>query len=164
MQMTLHFILFNKTKNQFVLEGGTIVPSAEEHVVLGITIDSRLTFYSHLKKLCKKVANKLNALTKIAPYLSYNQRRLIHSSLFTGQLNYCPLIWTFRSRQTNHLINKLQESTLRVIYNDYDSSFSEFLEMSNESTLHIKNVKVLMTEIYKFVNDLSPLVMNGIFQ
>ena len=36
--------------------------------------------------------------------------------------------------------------------------------MSNESTLHIKNLKVLMTEIYKFVNDLSPLVMNDIFQ
>ena len=39
----------NTTKNEFVLEDGTIVPSAKEYVVLGITIDSRLTFYSHLK-------------------------------------------------------------------------------------------------------------------
>ena len=62
----------NITKNEFVLEDDTIVPSAEEHVVLEITIDSRLTFYSHLKQLCKKVANKLNVLTRIAPYLSYN--------------------------------------------------------------------------------------------
>ena len=36
--------------------------------------------------------------------------------------------------------------------------------MSNESTIHIKNSKVLMTEIYKFLNDLSPPVMNEIFQ
>ena len=57
-------------------EDGTMVPSAEEHLVLGITIDSRLTIFSHLKQLQKKVANKL-ALTRIAPYLSYNQRRLI---------------------------------------------------------------------------------------
>ena len=28
--------------------------------------------------------------------------------------------------------------------------------MSNESTTHIKNIKVVMTEIYKFLNDLSP--------
>ena len=82
----------SSTKNEFVLENGTIVPSAEEHVVFGITIDYRLTFYSHLKQLCKKVANKLNALTRIAP-LSCIQSRLMYSSFVTGQLNYCPFIW-----------------------------------------------------------------------
>ena len=50
----------NTTKNEFVLEDGTIAPSAEEHVVLGITIDSHLTFYSHLRQLCAKVTNKVN--------------------------------------------------------------------------------------------------------
>ena len=100
------------------------LPSAKKHIVLGITIDSRLTFYSHLKQLWKKVANKPNALTRISPYLSYNQRRLIYISFFTGQLSYCPLTWTFCSRQSNHLINKLQEWALRVTYNYHDSSFS----------------------------------------
>ena len=50
-------------KNELVLEDSTIAPSAEEHVVLGITSNSCWTFYSHLKQLCKKVANKLNVLT-----------------------------------------------------------------------------------------------------
>ena len=72
----------NTTKSEFVLEDGTIDPSAEEYVVLGTIIDSRLTFYSHLKQLCKKVANKVNVLTRIAQYLSYSQRRLIYSSFF----------------------------------------------------------------------------------
>ena len=35
--------------------------------------------------------------------------------------------------------------------------------MSNESTIHIKNIKVLMTEMYKFLNDLSPPTMNDIY-
>ena len=51
-----------------------------EETFLRKTIDSRLTFYSHLKQLCNKVANKLNTLTNITPYLSHNQRRLICSS------------------------------------------------------------------------------------
>ena len=80
----------NTTKNEFVLEDGAIAPSVEEHVVLEITIDSRLALYSHLTQFCKRVANKLNALTRIDPYFSYNQRRLIYSSFFTGQLSYCP--------------------------------------------------------------------------
>ena len=36
--------------------------------------------------------------------------------------------------------------------------------MSNESTIHLKNINVLMTEIYNFLNDLSPPTMNDIFQ
>ena len=35
----------NTTKNEFVLEDGTTTLSAEEHAILGITLDSRLTFY-----------------------------------------------------------------------------------------------------------------------
>ena len=136
---TCYYMTFclNAAKNEFALEHGTIVPSAEEHVVLGITIDSNLTFYCHLKQLCKKVANELKGSTRIAPYLGYSQRRLICSSFFTGQLSYCPLIWTFCSRQSNYLMNKLQEWAVTVTYNDYDSSFSELLEMSNESTIHL---------------------------
>ena len=65
-KMLLHDFWFAYHKNEFVLEDETIVPFAEEHVVLGITIDSRMIFYSHLKHLCKKVANKLNALTRMA--------------------------------------------------------------------------------------------------
>ena len=56
----------------------------------------------------------------------------------SGQLSYCPLIWTFSSRQSNYLINKPQEQALRVTYNDCGSSFFELLEMSNESTIPIK--------------------------
>ena len=35
----------NTTKNEFVLEDGTIVSSAEDHLVLGITINSPLTIF-----------------------------------------------------------------------------------------------------------------------
>ena len=36
--------------------------------------------------------------------------------------------------------------------------------MPNESTIHIKNIKVLTTEIYKFLNDLSSPIIIDIFQ
>ena len=62
--------------NDLLLEDGTTIQSAEEHVVLGITIDSHLSFHSHLKQLCKKVANKLNALTRIAPHLIKTKKSL----------------------------------------------------------------------------------------
>ena len=102
----------NPDKSDLILEDNTKIPSAEEYVILGVTIDDRPTFYNHLKNLCKKIASKLDALTRIAPYLNHNQIRLIYNSFYKGQLSYCPLIWTFCFRGSNHLINKLQERAL----------------------------------------------------
>ena len=149
-------VLILTKKSDLILEDSTKIPSAEEYAILGLTIDNRLTFNNHLKNLCKNIANKLNTLKRIAPYLDHNQIRLIYNSFFKGQLSYCPLIWTFCSRQSDHLINKLQEQALRIAYCDFNSSFSELLEMANESTIHIRNLKCLLTEVYKFLNGLSP--------
>ena len=44
-----------------------------------------------------------------------------------------------------------------------DSSFSELLEKCNESTIHIKNKKVLLTERYDLLKNLSIPILNNIF-
>ena len=102
--------------------------------------------------------------SRIIPYLDKKQINLLYNSFFKVQLSYCPLIWTFCSRRSNNLINKLQERALRVVHNDYDSSCNELLEIANENTIHTKNIHILMTEIYKFLNGLSPPIMSEIFK
>ena len=138
---------FKIQNKQFILQDRIKIPLTLEHEVLQTTINTDLSFYSHLKQLLKKVANKLHALTRIVPYLDKRQINLLYNSSFKGQLSYCPLIWTFCSRSSNNLINKLQKRVLRVVYNDYDSSFIELLDMTNENTIHIENVHILMTNL-----------------
>ena len=75
-----------------IFEERTKIPLTLEHEVLGIMIDTNLNFYSHLKQLCKKDANKFNALTRIIPYLDKKQINLLYNSFFKGPLSYCPLI------------------------------------------------------------------------
>ena len=41
----------NPDKISIIFEDSTKIPSAEEYVILGVTIDHRLTFYNHLKNL-----------------------------------------------------------------------------------------------------------------
>ena len=65
-----YYMTLGSITTEFAVEDGAI---AEEHVVLGITIDSRLSFYSNFKQLWKTVVNKLNALTRIPPFLRHNQ-------------------------------------------------------------------------------------------
>ena len=58
----------NPEKSDLILENSTKILSPEEYVVLGVTTDNWLTFYNYLKNVCKKIANRLKALTRIAPY------------------------------------------------------------------------------------------------
>ena len=41
-------------KSDLILEDSTKIPSAEEYIVLRVTINNMLAFYKHLKNLCKK--------------------------------------------------------------------------------------------------------------
>ena len=102
--------LGSKSKmNDFLLEDRTKIPLTLEHEVLVITIDTNLNFYSHLKQLFKKVANELNVLTRIIPYLDKRQINLLHNSFLKGQLSYCALIWNFCSRRSILSINCKKE-------------------------------------------------------
>ena len=67
------------------------------------------------------------------------------------------------SRTLNARINKIQEWALRLVYKDNSSTFSELLHKDLSVTIHEKNLKVLLTEMYRVENNLSPKIMNTIF-
>ena len=88
--------------------------SEKEQVLLGIMIDSNLTFENHIDNICKRASQKLNALTRVAPYTNIQKRRIIMKSFVTSQFGYCPLIWMFHSRRLNNKINSVHGRALRI--------------------------------------------------
>ena len=42
--------------------------NSKEEVVLGVTINNKLTFDSHIKSICRKAGQKLGALLRITIY------------------------------------------------------------------------------------------------
>ena len=63
----------------------------------------------------------------------------------------------------NNKINRLHERSLRIVYSDQSSTFEELLERDKTFSIHHKNIPSLAIEIYKFVNDLSPDIMDNVF-
>ena len=70
----------------------------------------------------------------------------------------------FCSRQSINLINKVHERVLRLICRDETKGFQQILREQNESTIHQRNLQVLMIEVYKIVNGIAPPIMNSLFQ
>ena len=49
--------------------------NSSEEKILGITIDNKLKFKSHVKKLCKKASQKIWALSRITNYLNDSDKK-----------------------------------------------------------------------------------------
>ena len=155
-----HFLLTGK--NELTLDiNHAQIKSSKEEKLLGIIIDNKLTFQAHVNNLCNKVSQKLNPLTRIANYINPEQRRIIMKVFITSQFGYCPLVWMFHSRRINNRINRLHERSLRLTYNDYNSSFKDLL--SKSVSIHERNLQVFATLLYKVINNLSPEIVSEIF-
>ena len=82
--------------------------------------------------------------------------------MIKSQFDYCLLVWMFCFIQSNNLINKVYERALKLIYQD-NSSFEVLLEKQHDFSIHPRNLQVLMTEIYKIVDGITPPIMNSLF-
>ena len=61
-------------------------------------------------------------------------------------------------------MNVLHERALRIAYNDYTSSFETLLENDFSATIHQKNLRCLVTEMFKIRNKLAPLFISDLIQ
>ena len=66
-----HFMCLSKnTQNETYFFNNTEMEDSIEEKILGITIDNKLKFKSHVKNLCKKVWKKAWALSRLTNYLN----------------------------------------------------------------------------------------------
>ena len=68
----------------------------------------------------------------------------------------------FHSRTLNNRINQLHKRALRLVYKNDHFSFEELLNKDNSLSIH-RNLQKLVTEMYKFKNNLSSTIMSNIF-
>ena len=99
----------------------------------------------------------------MARVLSFPKRRLILNTFIESQFSYCPLVWMFCSRELNRKINYIHERALRLVYDDYTSTFEELLKKDKSLTFHHRNIHQLAIEMYKVKNKLSPIFMQELF-
>ena len=72
--------------------GESLIKSSTCEKLLGIKIDNKLNFDTHVKGLCTKANNKLTALARATPYMFHEKKKVLINSFFNAQFNYCPLI------------------------------------------------------------------------
>ena len=143
---------------------GFKIDKSNTEKLLGVKFDKKLSFDDHISDICKKAGRKIFALTRVTSYMGIAKKRILMNAFFTSQFSYCPLVWMCHSRVNNNKINRLHERCLQIVYNDKQSSFNELLERDGSVSIHMRNIQILATEMYKLINNLSLTIMNRVFK
>ena len=73
-----HEIMLNKNK----------ITSSNEEKLLGIFLDSKLNFESHIGVFCRKAGQKIGTLARSKNYLTSDKRNLLLNSIIKFQFTY----------------------------------------------------------------------------
>ena len=87
-----HFICSTNDTVNLIVEN-QIIGNSKSEKLLGVNFGYKLTFNAHIDYIFKKAGLKLNALSRIAPYMDFNKKLLLVNVFFMSQFNYCPWIW-----------------------------------------------------------------------
>lgn len=139
------------------------IRSSEEVKLLGVTIDRRLSFLPHIQNICGRILAKTRALMRVRSYLSQKQADLLFFSHLMSPLTYCPLVWMFCYKQASTILNKTHCKALKARFNDFSATFDDLLIRAETIDIHTRNLRFLMEEIFKTLNNLNPQIMWNTF-
>ena len=151
----------NPETMNFAVGNVTINPSQS---LLGIEIDSKLNFDTHVHEICQKAARQINALKRLSKFLNLDSRMAIFRSFITSNFGYCSLVWHACSAKNTQKLEKLQLRALRLVYHDYTSTYDELLERARRPSLHLGRLRTLATEVYKSVHQLNPPYVQDLYK
>ena len=95
--------------------------------------------------------------------MGFKEKEILLNSFVYSNFNYCPLVWYFCSAKPVKEIEKIQEPTLKILYNDFSSDFEFILNKSDKSTMEVKRLRTLAMEVFKTLNNMNPEYMKEIF-
>ena len=154
----------NRSNHKYCLTINNVeIKSKESVTLLGIEIDNKLNFEKHVSTICKKANNQLNAISRRGTVLGQKEKEILINSFAYSNFNYGPLIWHFTTRKGIKKVEKVQERSLKSILNDYDKTYFQLLDISKKPSMEVKRLRILITEIFKTLNDSNPVFMKDIF-
>ena len=127
------------------VNGKTII-SANKINVLGVTLDDKLKFNSHVQSLCFRTSRQINAFRRIAKYLNVERRITVLKSFILSSFSYCPVTWIFCGKNNCAKHEKLQERSRRIVFNDGHASYETLCESANILPINVYRVSSVFSK------------------
>ena len=137
----------------------TVIEQVQHAPYLGVTIDARLKWDSHIQNLCKKISGKLAVLSRLRNILNKNVLSKLYLSCIQPCLDYAISVWGSCSQQNKNIITRLQHRAARIVTGNFDfvsARGSDILKSLRWQTLDQREKYFLSTLMYRCISGQAP--------
>ena len=98
---------------------------------------------------------KITRVTTHKKVLSSDKAKTLCNAFTNSQFYYAPLIWMFAEKLLISRVQKIHYRSLQVVRNTYDTTHDEVLSMDSDVSIHQRHLPLLVTEVFKSMNNLN---------
>ena len=160
------FILFGRNVNpetESLSFSDVTIQCATEVKLLGVTLDYKLTFISHINNLASKAGAQLCALNSIKRYLDMDATLTLAKTFILSHFRYCPIIWHFCGKVNANKLENIQKRTLSIALDNFHQDNDFLFSSANLTTLDIICQKCIILEVFKSIKGINPPYLNNLF-
>ena len=116
-----------------------LVSRVPSNKCLGVLLDEKLSFETHIDYICKKACAGIGALRRIKPFVPLCTLVTVYRSSIEPYFDYCSPLWDTCGKQLKDKLQKIQNRAGRVIAgSSYDVRSVDVLNNLNWKTLETR--------------------------
>ena len=141
-----------------------LVSRVTSNKCLGVLLDEKLTFETHIEYISIKACAGIGALRRIKSFVPLCTLVTLYRSLIQPYFDYCSPLWDTCGKQLKDKLQKIQNRAGRVITgSSYDVRSTDVLNNLKWKTLETRRFHTKATLMYKILNDLSAPQLSNSF-
>ena len=106
--------------------GNTVIYQVRDTKFLGVTIDDRLCWEPHIRKLSKKLASCTGTLNRIKDNIPTPLHKDLYHTLFESHLTYGITVWGGVSKNKLMPLFRAQKQCIRIMFGDKEAYLDKF--------------------------------------
>ena len=131
--------------------------------ILGVEIDNKLNFESHINEICNKTSKQINALKRMKHFIDRPCKNIIYNSYISSNFNYCPIVWMFTGKMNVDKLEKTNKRALRYVINNDDAEYDDLCNEQKVLNIHKRCIKTVAIQMYKIKQQKVPIYVQEMF-
>ena len=133
-----------------------IIANTSQIKLLGVEIDDKFNFTSHISNICIKASQKVGVLLRLRNLIPCKAKLIIYKSSILPHLTYCHLVWRNCRSSDSRKIERIQERALRAVFNSHSESYENLRVRAELPSLLNRRLKDIAILMYKVKYGLAP--------